>query len=93
MLVSVLSFVGRIGNFASYVIMYFRDKDIRDTQREVDTLINRIAFLEDSLKDAETTCKSITVAMQVEHSIEIETIKAEHVKPHEIDKHSRRIAG
>ncbi len=93
MIKSVLSFFGGVFNFLNHIGDYFSDKEIRDTQREIDRLSNRIVYLEDSIKASKKHCESIVDAINIEHSVKLSMLRAEHIEDEDLNKKGRRISG
>jgi len=63
----IMSFMGGLGNLTSYLTEYFKNKGIRDTQKEIDTLRHTVKALKDSI-----------VALRIQNQAEIDRLKIEH---------------
>jgi hypothetical protein len=77
MLGSVASFLGGVGDFASYIAGYFKERGIRDTQKQIDELT---VSLENCIQSKEAllkNCEQDKELIKIKYAEEIDELIAD----------------
>ncbi len=74
---SVLSFLGGVGNFASYVTDYFKEKGIKDTQKRIDELQNSLENCIHSRDELVKKCEQDKMLIKTKYDQKIDELIGE----------------
>ena len=77
MIDGIFSFIGGVGNFASYISGYFKEKGIKDTQKEIDELTKALEYALANNEELTTKCKNSKLNIIAEYDQRIDEITAE----------------
>lgn len=77
MISSILSILGGIGDFASYIANFFKEKGIRDNQENIDELKKMLEYSESNYITCKEECEKEKEAMRIKYEQEIQQHDAE----------------
>ena len=77
MLGNILSFLGGVGDFASYISEYFKKNDIRDTQHKIDELTTALDNAIGNLSEMKKKCEQEKLLLISEYEQRIDAVTAE----------------
>ena len=83
MLSSIMSFLGGIGDFSSYITEYFKNSSIKKTQKNIDTLEEEIRVLKSKLSAAKVECEreKERLRAEMEQSVDALTVEIDAMHP------------
>ena len=71
---NLMSFLGGVGDFASYISSYFKEKGIRDIQKQIDDLTRSLENCTHSKEVAIKKCEQDKELIKLKYSQEIDEL-------------------
>ena len=77
MLDGVFSFLGGVGDFASYITGYFKENGIKDTQKQIDELTKALEYALANNEELIKKCEQEKLLIRTEYDQRIDAISME----------------